>query len=100
AGFALTGHLSASIDITQGCQPITPPMTITKTDGNLIVEIDHRPAFEIFSKVVKGPLLENLGRALAYIFVGLPADRRKNAIAPGEYVVRNIIGIDPARGLL
>jgi len=100
AGFALGGAFSAAIDITQGCQPITAPLTITKTDGNLILEIDHRPAFEVFASVVKGPLLENLGRALAYIFVGVPADRRKNEVAPGEYLVRNIIGLDPARGIL
>jgi small ligand-binding sensory domain FIST len=100
AGFALTGNFSAAIDVTQGCQPITPPMTITKTDGNLILEIDHRPAFEVFARVVKGPLLENLGRALAYVFAGLPADRQKNEIAPGEYLVRNIIGIDPEKGIL
>jgi small ligand-binding sensory domain FIST len=100
AGFSMSGAFSATIDITQGCRPITPPMTITKTEGNLILEIDHRPAFEAFAGVVKGPLLENLGRALAYIFVGLPADRAKNELAPGEYVVRNIIGLDPARGII
>jgi small ligand-binding sensory domain FIST len=100
AGFTLAGDFSAAVDVTQGCQPITPPMTITKTDGNLILEIDHKPAFEAFAKVLKGPLAENLGRALAFIFAGLPADRRKNEIAPGEYLVRNIIGLDPEKGVL
>ncbi|HTM10484.1 MAG TPA: FIST N-terminal domain-containing protein [Verrucomicrobiae bacterium] len=100
AGFALGGRFSAAIDITQGCQPITAPMTITKTDGNLIVEIDHRPAFEVLAGVIKGPLIENLGRALAYIFAGLPADRRRNEVGPGQYLVRNIIGLDPERGVI
>jgi small ligand-binding sensory domain FIST len=75
-------------------------MTITKTQGNLILEIDDRPAFEVFSRTVKGPLSENLGRALAYVFVGLPADRRNNSVAPGEYLVRNIVGLDPRMGVL
>jgi len=100
AGFSLSGSFTARIGITQGCRPVSAPMTITKTEGNLILEIDDRPAFEVFSKTVKGPLLENLGRALAYIFVGLPADRQKNSVGPGDYLVRNIVGLDPRAGVL
>ena len=69
------------IDITQGCQPITEPLVITRADGNIIYEIDNRPAFEVFTSVLKGPLLEDLRRALMYVFVGLPADRRGIALA-------------------
>ncbi|HEY2988078.1 MAG TPA: FIST N-terminal domain-containing protein [Candidatus Binatia bacterium] len=99
-GFSLSGDFASRIGITQGCQPISRPMTITKTQGNLIFEIDDRPAFEIFAGMVKGPLLENLGRALSYIFVGLPADPGKNSVGPGEYLVRNIVGLDPRAGVL
>ncbi|MGH7768868.1 MAG: FIST signal transduction protein [Candidatus Binatia bacterium] len=100
AGFSLSGRFTSRIGITQGCQPVSAPMTITKTEGNLILEIDNRPAFEVFSRIVKGPLLENLGRALAYIFVGLPVDTGKNSVGPGEYLVRNIVGLDPRAGVL
>jgi small ligand-binding sensory domain FIST len=41
-----------------------------------------------------------LKRALAFVFAGLPADPHKNSVAPGEYVVRNIIGIDQKKGIL
>jgi small ligand-binding sensory domain FIST len=37
---------------------------------------------------------------LAYVFVGLPADPSKNSVAPGEYLVRNIVGLDPGAGIL
>jgi small ligand-binding sensory domain FIST len=100
AGFTLSGAFTSRIGITQGCQPVSEAMTITKAQGNLILEIDHRPAYETFARVVKGPLLENLGRALAFIFVGLPVDTRKNSVASGEYLVRNIVGLDPRAGVL
>ena len=100
SGFSLSGPFASSIGITQGCQPVGEPMTITKTEGNLILEIDNRPAFEAFARTVKGPLLENLGRALAYVFVGLPAEPRQNSVGPGEYLVRNIVGLDPQTGIL
>jgi small ligand-binding sensory domain FIST len=99
-GLALSGSFESSIGITQGCQPITEPMTITKAEGNFIFEIDNRPAFEVFAKVIKGPLLQDLRRALAFVFAGLPSSTEKNSVAPGEYLVRNIIGLDSEKGIV
>jgi small ligand-binding sensory domain FIST len=100
AGLSLAGSFEALIEITQGCQPITKPMVITKAENNLIHEIDNRPALEVFAQTLKGPLAEDLRRALTYLFVGLPADREQNSVAPGHYVVRNIVGLDPDNGVL
>ena len=100
AALALSGAFQTHIDITQGCQPITEPMTITKADGHLIHEIDSRPALEVFARLLKGPLAEDLRRALQVLFVGLPADRHENSVGPGKYVIRNIIGLDPKKGIL
>jgi small ligand-binding sensory domain FIST len=100
AGLELSGSFGAAIDITQGCQPITAPMVITKAERNLILEIDHRPAVEAFLRVLKGPLADDLRRALMFVFVGLPATANQNHIVPGEYLVRNIVGLDPSKGIL
>ncbi|HYY24137.1 MAG TPA: FIST N-terminal domain-containing protein [Candidatus Udaeobacter sp.] len=100
AGLHLCGSFAASIDITQGCQPITESMVITKAEKNLIFEIDDRPAFEVFAQMLKGPLAEDLRRALMFVFVGLPADPEENTFGAGQYLVRNIIGLDPANGIL
>jgi small ligand-binding sensory domain FIST len=100
AGVHLSGSFDTSIDITQGCQPITDPMVVTKAENNLIFEIDHRPAFEKFAQVLRGPLADDLRRALMFVFVGLPADAVQNAVGPGQYLVRNIIGLDPSKGIL
>jgi small ligand-binding sensory domain FIST len=100
AGLILSGSFQTHVDITQGCQPITEPMTITKSEGHLIYEIDQRPALEVFARLLKGPLAEDLRRALQVLFVGLPADNEDNSVGPGEYVIRNIIGLDPNKGIL
>jgi small ligand-binding sensory domain FIST len=100
AALALSGGFEAHIDITQGCQPITEPMMITKADGHLIHEIDGRPALEVFARLLKGPLAEDIRRALQVLFVGLPADARENSVGAGKYVIRNIIGLDPTKGVL
>jgi small ligand-binding sensory domain FIST len=100
AGVYLTGAFDALIDITQGCQPITTPMVITKAEKNLIYEIDGRSAVDVFARTLKGPLANDLRRAAAYLFVGLPADRHENSVASGRYVVRNIVAIDPVKGIV
>jgi small ligand-binding sensory domain FIST len=100
AGVHLSGSYESSIDITQGCQPITQPLVITKADGNIIYEIDDRPAFEVFASVLKGPFLDDLRRALMYVFVGLPADQQRNTVGAGEYLVRNIMGLDSSKGAI
>lgn len=100
AGLYLNGSFQTHIEITQGCQPITDPMVITKAERNLIYEINERPALEVFAGLLKGPLAEDLRRALMVLFVGLPADRLINSVAPGKYLIRNIIGIDPDKGIL
>lgn len=100
SGLLLTGSFKSSIGITQGCQPVTEPMVITKAQGNLIFEIDNRPAFTTFAEVIKGPLLADLRRALAFVFAALPSDPHQNSVSPGEYLVRNIVGLDPEKGIL
>ena len=100
AGAYLSGEFDLLIDITQGCQPITAPMTITKAERNLIYQIDGKPALEVFAGLLRGPLAEDLRRALMVLFVGLPADRSENSVADGKYLVRNIIGLDPENGVV
>ena len=100
AGAYLSGNFTLRIDITQGCQPITEPMVITKAEGNLIYEINRRPALEVFARLLKGPLAEDIRRAVSVIFVGLPANRQENSVADGQYLVRNIIGLDAEKGIL
>jgi len=99
-GLHLSGKYDCFIDITQGCQPIAGTMTITRAERNLIYQIDGRPAFEVFSSVLKGPLRDDLRQALMHVFIGLPADRERNQLGAGEYLVRNIIGLDSSKGIV
>ena len=100
AGAYFSGRFELHVDISQGCQPISGAMTITKAAGNLIHEIDDRPALEVFARLLKGPLAEDMRRALTVLFVGLPANTEENSVAGGKYLVRNIVGLDPETGCL
>jgi small ligand-binding sensory domain FIST len=99
-GVLLSGHFHHTVGIAQACQPIGPVHTVTRSHQNLILELDGRSAFEVFAEVVHQPLIEDLRRAAAFVFVGLPVDAERQRIARGEYVVRNLLGFDPGRGIV
>jgi small ligand-binding sensory domain FIST len=100
SGVLFSGHFHHTIGIAQACQPIGAVHTVTKSHHNLILELDGRPAFEVFAEVVRQPLIEDLRRAAAFVFVGLPVDAERQRIARGEYIVRNIVGFDPRQGVV
>ena len=99
-GLLLSGQFQQSMSIAQACQPIGPVHTVTKSHQNLLLELDGRPAFDVFAEVVRKPLVDDLRRAAAFVFIGLPVDRERQHIARGEYVVRNIVGFDPQQGIV
>ena len=37
---------------------------------------------------------------MGFVLAGLPADRDQNRVGPGEYLVRNIVGVEPQKGIL
>jgi small ligand-binding sensory domain FIST len=100
AGVLLGGGLRAVVGVTQACQPIGEPRVITRAAGNLIFELDGRPAVSVLAELMPEPLRGRLDRAAGLIFAGLPVEREQSSLAPGEYVVRNIVGADPAHGAL
>ena len=80
--------------LTQGCSPIGPVRRISKAADNVIMEIDERPALEIFKEDIGELLARDLRRVAGYIFAAFPITGSDT----GDYLVRNIVAIDPAEG--
>jgi small ligand-binding sensory domain FIST len=93
AGVVLRGS-RIRVGVTQACRPTTELMTVTRTQGNWIVEIDGRPALDVYREAALGPLAEDLERAAAFVLVALPSDRDA-PLAPGRYRVRHVVGFAP-----
>ncbi|MGQ0792587.1 MAG: FIST signal transduction protein [Deltaproteobacteria bacterium] len=99
SGIILEGALSYKIGITQGCQPVGPPCKITKADGNIIFELDGLSAFDVLKSKVPSALLDNPNELLSLVFAGFPINP-EGRIAGGDYLVRNLIGVNPASGIV
>jgi len=104
SGVALASGVGVSTRLTQGCAPLPAPGSdsgvgryrVTACEDNIIAEIDGRPALEVFRDAIGELLARDLRRAAAFVLVGLPV----RGSDTGDYLVRNLVGIDPRNGLI
>ena len=82
--------------LTQGCSPIGPVHTVTEAQQNVIIKLDDRPALDVFKEDIGDVLARDLRRVAGYIFAALPVSGSDT----GDYMVRNLVGIDPDAGAL
>ncbi len=84
--------------VSQGCDPVGEPWTITGVDHNLLLGISNRPALAVLQSTVNGLPPDQRARAANNLVVGLAGDEYQDSYGRGDFVVRGILGIDPKRG--
>ncbi|WP_119302390.1 FIST signal transduction protein [Dongia deserti] len=80
--------------LSQGCAPIGPAHVATTAQKNVVMEIDGRPALDVFKEEIGEMLARNLERCANFIYAALPVGGSDT----GDYLVRNLMGIDPNKG--
>lgn len=96
AGLMLAPEISVAAGLTQGCSPIGPVHRIDEARDNVVMIIDGRPALSVFIEDIGPTLANDLRRVGGLIFAGLPVAGSDT----GDYLVRNLMAIDPGRGWL
>lgn len=96
SGVLFSSQVPVISGLTQGCTPLGPKHTVSQCERNILVNLDGRPALEVFCEDIGEVLSKDLSRVAGYIFAGLPVAGSDT----GDYLVRNLIGIDPAQKLL
>lgn len=96
SGVLLAESVAVAAGLTQGCTLISGQHVVTDAQGNLIVTLDGRPALDVLKEDVGELLARDIARIAGYIFAALPVKSSDTA----DYLVRNLVGIDPANGLL
>jgi small ligand-binding sensory domain FIST len=94
SGVLFSPELQVAAGLSQGCSPISEPRSITKAEQNVIMEIDGRPALDVFKEDIGELLARDLRRVGGYVYVGFPIVGSDT----GDYLVRNLMGIDPTTG--
>jgi small ligand-binding sensory domain FIST len=94
-GLALHGNVQLQTVVAQGCRPIGSPMFVTRAEGNVLFQLDGQRAISILESLYAGlsPRDQELFRTS--LFLGLVMDPEQQEYAHGDFLVRNILGIDP-----
>ena len=99
-GFAIALHGALRVDVvvSQGCEPIGPPLDVTHVEDHLILTLDGQPAVERVEQVLREMPESQRHRLQQGLYVGRPA--RGDASGRGDYLIRNLLGADRERGAL
>lgn len=96
SGVVFSDAVAVATRLSQGCTPVGPRHVISACQRNVIISLDGRPALDVFAEDVGETLSRDLNRVGGVIFAGLPIPGSDT----GDYLVRNLVGIDPANKLI
>ncbi|MEM6837570.1 MAG: FIST N-terminal domain-containing protein [Cyanobacteria bacterium P01_C01_bin.120] len=107
-GVALTGNIVLDAIVAQGCRPIGRPLRIAASERNILLEVEECDDFGGETQTPLAALQEILreldegDRALAQdsLHVGIAQDGFKEKLQPGDFLIRNLLGVDPRIGAL
>ena len=96
SGVLFAPDVEVATGLTQGCAPVGPAHRVTDCMENVVMTLNGEPAMSVFKEDIGELLARDLNRVAGYIHAAFPIEGSDT----GDYVVRNLVGIDPERGWL
>ena len=86
--------------VSQGSEPIGEPWTVTAAHDDILETIGGRPAYEVLVETFRALSPEVQQRARTNLLVGLATDEYRDRFRRGDFIIRNLIGVDQESGAL
>ena len=96
SGVLFAHDVAVSTGLSQGCSPVGDIHDVTRAKDNILIELDGHPALDVFKEDIGEVLARNLERVAGFIHAALPISGDDS----GDYLVRNVVGIDPDNKLV
>lgn len=100
SGMRLGGSFRHHIAITQGCRPLGRPMRVTSAHENLLLEVNGIAALEALRAAAPSECFASTETAMKALTIALLPEPGESVLRRGEYLVRNIVAVDPDTGVL
>jgi small ligand-binding sensory domain FIST len=97
---ALSGDAIIDPVLAQGARPIGDPLFVTACDGNLISELDGQKPREVLTALFSSLDEADRARFGDALCIGLALPGPRQAVGAGDFLVRNVLGLDPEGGAL
>jgi small ligand-binding sensory domain FIST len=115
-GVALSGNIVVETIVAQGCRPIGQPYRIAESDKNVLLKVEQQVVSNPAASYSQTPELQTPLEALQELiqelseddrllaqdslFVGIVRDEFKQNVEQGDFLIRNLIGVDPRIGAI
>jgi small ligand-binding sensory domain FIST len=99
-GVLLRGPIGLRSIVSQGCRPVGRHMVITRARQNLIEELGGRPVLEQLQELWQGLPPEEQDLFQQGPHLGLVINEYQGDFQRGDFLVRNIMGLDQDTGAL
>ncbi len=96
SGVLISSEVPVMTAHSQSCEPIGPYHDVTECEDNLAIELDDRPAVDVFAEDLVAGLGEEVGDVTDAVLVGFPIAGSDT----GDYLVRQLVGFDSDRGVI
>ena len=102
SGVVFSSDVDIVTRLTQGCSVlgeelgVRPVYRVTGCERNIISALDGRPALDVMLEALGQDASADLRKVVAGLVVGLPVAGSDT----GDYLVRNIVGVDPGNKLI
>jgi small ligand-binding sensory domain FIST len=97
---AIGGAYTVQTVVSQGTEPIGQTWTVTGAKGNMLESIGGRPSYEVLVETVQALPPDVQSRARTNLLIGIAADEYRDQFRRGDFVIRNLLGVDQASGAL
>jgi len=94
------GNIRLDTAIMHGCKPASDYHLITRASGNLILEVDNRPAIEVATEYLGDPALTNWKKAMFFITLGVNRGDKYGSFQEENYVNRLVMAVDEETGAI
>ena len=104
-GIALTGDITLETIVAQGCRAIGDIYQVTEAERNIILQLTDSNGntdtpLTLLRKLISSLSPEDQELAQHSLFIGVARDEFKLELQPGDFLIRNLVGVDPKYGAI
>ena len=97
---ALQGNIHLDTIVAQGCRPIGRPLSVTRCEQNILLEVDHCSPIKYLEETAQSLDSYDLNLLRTSLFLGLGTDSFNKDPQPGDFLIRNLMGVDYEAGAM
>ncbi len=99
-GLMLGGSLDVRTVVSQGCRPFGPPMIVTKSEANVLLELAGTPALTKLEQILATLNATDRQAVAQGLNIGIVMDEYAAEHERGDFLIRGVIGADTERGAI